>query len=439
MKSVMGLWAFILFVKLTLAALLPLYPDEAYYWFWSHHLQLSYFDHPGLIAWLISLGHPLESFLHSVRWPAVVLGHTALLFWLSLLKSTFTIRQLKLFLVLMTLAPLMGFGTVLLTPDLPLFFFWSASIYFSVRALRDSHLGWYMALGASLGLGFCSKYHIVLYIPWVLAWLSFSRLWPQVKVKGVALTILIGFLFSLPVLIWNYENDFISFLFQYQHGLVRESFQFKWPIEYVVQQSILFLPPLMWVVVRTSLPTDLRFLSSVMWTPLIFFFLTSFKGPVEANWPSLAHPGFLAICAYSSRYIWRRTFIAMWTFVSILLLTQIYSPWIKTGTLSQFTELPRTYLRISQLVKDFQPLWADTYQSAAQLSYYSGRWIYKLRGFNRYDQFDLFAGSLPAVSEFYFLMSRTEFLAELEAINKYEILENHHLFDDYRILKLRKK
>ena len=34
---------------------LPLHPDEAYYWHWSRHLELSYFDGPPLIAYLIKL------------------------------------------------------------------------------------------------------------------------------------------------------------------------------------------------------------------------------------------------------------------------------------------------------------------------------------------------------------------------------------------------
>jgi 4-amino-4-deoxy-L-arabinose transferase-like glycosyltransferase len=35
------------------AGLLALSPQEAYYWTWSRHLDLSYFDHPPLAAWTI--------------------------------------------------------------------------------------------------------------------------------------------------------------------------------------------------------------------------------------------------------------------------------------------------------------------------------------------------------------------------------------------------
>jgi hypothetical protein len=38
-----------------IATCTEIYPDEAYYWAWSLKPQLSYFDHPGLIAWVIAL------------------------------------------------------------------------------------------------------------------------------------------------------------------------------------------------------------------------------------------------------------------------------------------------------------------------------------------------------------------------------------------------
>ncbi len=39
-----------------MAAVLPLSFDEAYYWLWSKHLALSYYDHPPVIAYAIRAG-----------------------------------------------------------------------------------------------------------------------------------------------------------------------------------------------------------------------------------------------------------------------------------------------------------------------------------------------------------------------------------------------
>src|SRR5512136_552597 len=42
-------------LRIVLAAVLPLTPQEAYYWLWSRHLAWSYFDHPPLASYSIAL------------------------------------------------------------------------------------------------------------------------------------------------------------------------------------------------------------------------------------------------------------------------------------------------------------------------------------------------------------------------------------------------
>ena len=43
-------------LRLVLAAILPLSPDEAYYWVWSRDMQPGYLDHPPMVAIFIWLG-----------------------------------------------------------------------------------------------------------------------------------------------------------------------------------------------------------------------------------------------------------------------------------------------------------------------------------------------------------------------------------------------
>ncbi len=45
-------------LRLLLAVTTPLLPQEAYYWSWSLHPALSYFDHPPLVSWGIGLRPP---------------------------------------------------------------------------------------------------------------------------------------------------------------------------------------------------------------------------------------------------------------------------------------------------------------------------------------------------------------------------------------------
>ena len=71
----LALWASLLVAKLLLAARLPLFVDEAFYWQEGRHLAWAYSDLPALTAWLARLGtalggtHPL-----ALRLPFLVLA-----------------------------------------------------------------------------------------------------------------------------------------------------------------------------------------------------------------------------------------------------------------------------------------------------------------------------------------------------------------------------
>ncbi|MGZ5279436.1 MAG: glycosyltransferase family 39 protein, partial [Pseudobdellovibrionaceae bacterium] len=250
MTSIKRIWLFTLLLKLLAAALIPLSTDEAYYWVWSLHPQLSYYDHPPAVSWLFWLGHAFEFLGHAVRWPAVVLGHCTLLVWFLtwrlLFKDQLEEKKFSWWMTLALCSPLLGFGSIIVTPDLPVLFFWSLSLYFLLRVFKFQTARDYIWLGVSLGLGFCSKYHIVLFVPFVFLFILFEKQWSQIRWKYVGLTVLFGLLFCSPVLIWNYLNDFASFKFQMKHGLSRPDYKFYWTWTYVLAQTLVLFPTVVW-------------------------------------------------------------------------------------------------------------------------------------------------------------------------------------------------
>ena len=50
------LWTLLTAVKVVIAARLPLFVDEAFYWQEGQHLAAAYSDLPGMTAWLTRLG-----------------------------------------------------------------------------------------------------------------------------------------------------------------------------------------------------------------------------------------------------------------------------------------------------------------------------------------------------------------------------------------------
>ena len=99
---------------LVLAAVLPPADDEVYYWCWSQELQLSYYDHPPMTAYMIRAATTIfGDTLFAIRLPAVVSTLTVLLVigWLT---------RPRTLLPLVVFTPLFTFGAVLVTPDTPL-------------------------------------------------------------------------------------------------------------------------------------------------------------------------------------------------------------------------------------------------------------------------------------------------------------------------------
>ncbi|NHC36181.1 ArnT family glycosyltransferase [Scytonema millei] len=220
-----------------------LYPgfDEAYYFLYTLNLDLSYFDHPPLVALLTGFGCWLtgEVSQFTIRLGTLIL-HTGSLFLLYLSGARLFSPSAGIFaLAIATLVPIfqIGFG-VLTLPDSPLIFFWTASLYCASweffpkkqekerpKRYQPSYrlailsllvglacLGKYHGFLLGLGLvGFCltrSRYRSALYSPWTLLGLS---------------------LFCLaisPVLIWNSQHEWVSFRFQSRRGIPSGGYNF---------------------------------------------------------------------------------------------------------------------------------------------------------------------------------------------------------------------
>src|SRR4030095_7078890 len=135
------------------ALVIDLSPQEAYYWNYAKHPALSYYDHPPMVAWVISAGQLLlgKNAL-GVRIVGFLL--TLLSTWLlyALGKLWFGRRTGLWAALLFQLAPAYFVYGVLITPDVPLNFFWLLTLYLVSLAVREEQKwAWYKA-GAALGL-----------------------------------------------------------------------------------------------------------------------------------------------------------------------------------------------------------------------------------------------------------------------------------------------
>ncbi len=202
-------------LRLVLATTIPLAPDEAYYWIWSRALAPGYLDHPPMVALWIRLGTLLAG---QTALGVRLLGPLSAAIGSCLLADAadrlFPGRHAGIVAAgLFNATLLLGVGAVIMTPDTPLLFFWTATIWALVRVQR--HPGWLLAAGGLAGLALVSKYTAAFLWPGILLWLLWvpslrpwlRRPWPW---AGAAL----GLLLFVPVLWWNSQHAWAGLLRQ---------------------------------------------------------------------------------------------------------------------------------------------------------------------------------------------------------------------------------
>ncbi|MES2856785.1 MAG: glycosyltransferase family 39 protein [Bdellovibrionota bacterium] len=440
MKPVLRAWWIALAIKCVLAALVPLSNDEAYYWVWGHHLQWSYFDHPPFVGWLFYLGSFFDFAspqFQLVRWPAILLGHCTLLVWAKILEPYLDEQKSKLWFYFVLVSPIIGFGSLVVTPDIPLVFFWSLSLLLLLRALETKSLAQYAALGAALGLGFCSKYLIVLFVPITFIWLIASGEWRKVKWSFVPMTVIVGLIFCFPVLYWNYKNEWASFAFQLDHGLQSEKPELTWPIEYVIGQILLLFPPVAYFAFRRTKEKSAQFLLYFGWVPVAFFFYTSFRAHVEANWPIMAYPALLSLAVLNANEKTVRRIAIFWLVAGLIVASEALFRWVpvdakylKTREFSRFDSL------ITEAVKP--ETYLGSYQMAAAISYRTQTNIYKLAGLNRRDFYDFIPEANPQGDRFRFILDIGNAVPSwLTESNGYEIVSSQQIDESgYRVIEV---
>lgn len=398
-----------LFVKLAVSVVIPLTNDEAYYWVWSQNMQLSFYDHPPFVAWLFWLGDKIDFWGGMVRWPGVLLGHATLGLWLLILKPYFNEEQGFYWLLLALLSPLVGGTNLVVTPDLPLLFFYALSLFVFYEWRKNPRWWMSLALGLSVGLGMTSKYVMILFPLSLLPLILLSR-----QLRGPFFRQLIwiacGFAIgALPVWLWNVLNDFASIRFQAEHGLGHKIWKPSWTVEYILAQIGLVFPIILYWAIRArrQMPAVFHLLA---WTPILFFLFTTSRGYVEANWPIVAYPAILALAVANLPTNIRgiQSTLALWGTVMFGLLAVVLTQpdWAKTTKFREFHQFDT----LEMAAKELNPLFARSYQMAAKMHFDLKRPVFKLKGMNRRDFYDYLPQSEPGRGTYYLAVEKGDTL-----------------------------
>lgn len=438
MKNFFSFWTLSLVLKLIVTAMLPFSSDEAYYWVWSTHLQWSYFDHPGMIAWLLKLGHVLDPW--GLRWPVVTLGHLSWIFWYLLFQNQLKGSLLHIWILFMLLNPLFGWGGFLAIPDTPAIFFSSLASYAAFNLVFSSQStsknAWALLLGIALGLGFNSKYHIVLFVPSLLIWVTWIKAWRRISTAQISIVLLAGIVFSFPVLYWNYLNNFDSFIFQLKHGLSTEERRWVWPIEYLGSQVGLLFPTVFFLCLRPPKDSHQKLLYSIGWFTVLFFVWSSFSARPEGNWPILGYAPLLTLACLRARSLKILNFTAtIWILAFLVAITETYFSWlpIKDKSNLKTSEFHRFDEFLPYLDMDV-PVYASSFQMAATLHFKTRKPVYKLKTLSRRDHYDYLSGSNPPQKGHFAILANRETNFGATILNQYVFVEERHFSPDKKLM-----
>jgi dolichol-phosphate mannosyltransferase len=216
------IFIFTFVLRSVLSGYLGLSDDEAYYWDWTQFLDWSYYDHPGMVAWLIKLSTlVLGQNAFSVRLPSLILNSLSLYVLWLLAYEMFGLKIARLTGLLYLLTPIFSLGGLMTVPDIPMGFFWIVATYliWQIRKRLNNPIEqsvmshWYL-VGLCLGLGFLSKYTMVLLGASLLFYMAIDPVMRgQFRSKNFWGAIIFAILLTFPVWIWNYENNWPSFYF----------------------------------------------------------------------------------------------------------------------------------------------------------------------------------------------------------------------------------
>jgi 4-amino-4-deoxy-L-arabinose transferase-like glycosyltransferase len=296
-------------MRLVYAGAIELRTDEAYYWTWSKESVLSFLDHPPGIAWFIWFGTAIFGDTNlGVRFAGILAMLATQLLLADIVRRVTHDFRAVVFAVLMPEAALYyGLLMAKVSPDTAMIPFAIAMLWALVQLHESGNGRWWLAAGLFAGLAMLSKFTAVFLAPAVLAFAlvpDWRRRWLFSPYPWLAA--LIAVVVFSPVLIWNYQHDWVSFRFQFVRAVATHEFSFRTVGEFIGLQlglvGFVLLPVVLsgvaltaWRGYRNREPVAIL-LSTAVLVPFGYFFWKSLTLRVGDTWPMFLWPaGFAAV------------------------------------------------------------------------------------------------------------------------------------------------
>lgn len=286
-----------------LAATMPVFSQEAYYWLYARHPALSYHDHPPVVAWSIRAATVLfGDGLVSLRICTWLYACATTCIGLALLRDFGARPEARRAWILASVAvPGYLASHFYATPDAPLVFFGALALLALYRA-RGGRLVWWSVCGLAAGLALASKYSAAyLALGGAAVLVLDPKLRAQIRRPGPWLALGLALLAFSPVVVWNVRHRLESFTFQTAGRFEDARLGTRWAVTALLGQLatlhplvFAFMPAVIAWLVRQWRRGELRAAWLLAFgVPLpLFFALTSLWIKTKFNW---FLPGYFAL------------------------------------------------------------------------------------------------------------------------------------------------
>jgi hypothetical protein len=323
--------------------------DEAYYWQWSRHLALGYYDNTPLMAYVIhffTLPQMLGSTEVGVRAGAVISSIVVSIFVYLLAKQLLDEKAALVSVVVANLIPLYSAGAILMTQDPVHVALWSITLYITWIALQQSRpfrtWFWWILAGVLAGLTAMAKLNGILILPGIFLYVCLvpkARRW--LKHSAPYLAVVLAFLVVLPFLYWNHthENAFWIHIHTMGERGADKAKTLRWTGEFLGAQAVLLSPLIFLTYLYTLRLPKAGDEPSIELRPLLYLWsasavvfsvtvLETFRSRVEGNWAVSSYVsgiilvGWLVSRSTVKARIWHCAAIAL----AILMTAVVYFP-----------------------------------------------------------------------------------------------------------------
>lgn len=372
-----GTW---LLLNLVQSAATGLLDDEAYYWVYSRFPAWGYFDHPPMVAMLIKAGYAIFPNDFGVRVLFAVMSAASV--WL--IQKLLAIKDHLLYYTIMLSMGVLQIGGIIAIPDTPLLFFTVLFFFVYKKLLAQPSVLLSVLLGVTMALLLYSKYHGVLIIFFTL--ISNLKLFTRAHIYIAGIT---GLLLLGPHLYWQYINGFPSLQFHLMERNAPE-YRISFTTDYILGQLLLAGPlatVILWWGAFCKKPADKfeRALKFTMTGIYVFFFITTLRGRVEANWTI---PAFVPLIVLSHQFLLdkfrARKWLSMLAVITIALVFGIrmytmvdFFPGIRFKE-DEYHSNKEWAAAIKQYAGGLPVFFTDSYQRPAKYWLYNGDTAFSL-------------------------------------------------------------